>query len=321
MGTVTLRSHVAAVLALVLLLGTTAAGAMGQTPRPPYPSFPASSCFPPGQDLGLLVPSAPSYLPPPPAIPARPAVLLRRQLQRFGDPRVLRGARLGPLPASMHVTAPRNSLWLHLELGAETDPARLGESRPPQARVRSARASWEAELFARALRDQLCTARTAPLVGWSENRLSNNHRWVAKGPVAPTAFGERFPSPPRRVLLARLRRAAVRYRFSVLEARLLQPLQGAPLLVLKTSDPRGLAKNTPAIMAQLVPIQGSERFSTFTYEGLYLEAHDGRGRPFMVIGTLHRAGRATSQWGLCEAYLPFFHSQTLGSKPDTDCSS
>jgi len=111
---------------------------------------------------------------------------------------------------------------------------------------------------------------------------------------------QRFDNPARGELRRRLHGLAGRYGFEVVSAKVLRPLQAAPLVVVRTTDYRGLAKATPAILSRLDPKRG-------TYEGFFWEARDERGVPFLVASTLTRGRAEGSQWARSEALYPFAH--------------
>jgi hypothetical protein len=109
---------------------------------------------------------------------------------------------------------------------------------------------------------------------------------------------QRFDNPARGEFRRRLRNLAGRYGFEVVSARVLRPRQDAPLVVVRTTDYRGLAKATSAILSRLDPKRR-------TYEGFFWEARDERGVPFLVASTLTRGRVEGSQWARSEALYPF----------------
>src|SRR5207302_455702 len=106
-----------------------------------------------------------------------PRSLLVRLPARFGYTSIIRSAALGPPPpiTRQHygyfgkgVQPPADALWIYLR----SSPSR--------------RIEWEEDLFAGALRDELCLHRARPLAGWSDGRRVTG----ISDPALP--FGQRF---------------------------------------------------------------------------------------------------------------------------------
>lgn len=109
---------------------------------------------------------------------------------------------------------------------------------------------------------------------------------------------QRFDNPARGEFRRRLHQLAGRYGFEVVSAEVLRPRQDAPLVVVRTTDYRGLSKATSAILNRLDPKRD-------TYEGFFWEARDERGVPFLVASTLTRGQVEGSQWARSQALYPF----------------
>ena len=143
--------------------------------------------------------------------------------------------------------------------------------------------TWEQTLVAGAFRD----AMGQRLWGWTGS----------DGPHA-TDFGfpyrESFPSPPERVFRKRVVQAAKRWHFRVLELRYLQPVRGAPLLVVRTKEPARLARAAGAIRDFLAGRR---------YEGFYFEA-----RGAFAFAAAYRGTNVGMQWARCEDLYPFEHA-------------
>ena len=156
------------------------------------------------------------------------------------------------------------------------------EPRTPQQGARGIRVVWEQTLVAGALRDALGSR----LWGWTG---SDGHH--------PTDFGypyrQSFPSPPVRTFRRRLTVAARRWHFHVLEQRYLRPLQGAPLVVVRTRDPARLARAGGAIRDFLAGRR---------YEGFYFEVKGA-----FAFATAYRGTWEGSQWARAEGLYPFPH--------------
>ena len=120
----------------------------------------------------------------------------------------------------------------------------------------------------------------------------------------------RFRNLPRTTFFDRLRRLQRRYRFRVVQARILRPAQDAALLILQTDQPAAFVKAVPAIQHQLDPKRATNDDRTgWAYEGFYLQARDTHGIPFLAInnswrGSLYVGG---GQWASSDAYYPFQH--------------
>jgi hypothetical protein len=112
----------------------------------------------------------------------------------------------------------------------------------------------------------------------------------------------RFDNPSPVELRSGLNELAGRYGFEVVAAEVLHPRQDAPLVVVRTTHYRDLARATPAILERLDPRRGGWR-----YEGFFWEAQDERGVPFLVASTLARGQVAGSQWARSEALFPYVH--------------
>jgi hypothetical protein len=118
--------------------------------------------------------------------------------------------------------------------------------------------------------------------------------------------GQRFDNPARQELRRRLHQLAGRYGFEVASAKVLRPRQDAPVVVVRTTDYRGLARATPAILKQLDPKRntGDDR-TGWRYEGFFWEARDERGVPFLIASTLTRGQVKGQQWARSDSLFPF----------------
>ena len=119
---------------------------------------------------------------------------------------------------------------------------------------------------------------------------------------------QRFDNPARGEFRQRLHKLADRYGFEVVSAKVLRPRQDAPLVVVRTTDYRGLAKATSTILKQLDPKRstGDDR-TGWRYEGFFWEVRDERGVPFLIASTLTRGQVEGQQWARSEALYPFRH--------------
>jgi hypothetical protein len=119
----------------------------------------------------------------------------------------------------------------------------------------------------------------------------------------------RFDNLPRAVFYARLHAMEARYGFQLVEARILQPVQDAPLVVVKTQDAQAFSRAVPAIQHLLDPKRRTNDDRTgWAYEGFYLEAQDTQGTPFLAIFNYWRGtGVGGGQWASSESLFPFDH--------------
>ena len=146
----------------------------------------------------------------------------------------------------------------------------------------------------------------------------SDHEAAEAGRLAPAAWrkelekrarlhtAQRFDNPARGAFQRRLHQLAGRYGFEVVSAKVLRPREDAPLVVVRTTDYRGLANATSAILNQLDPKRstGDDR-TGWRYEGFFWEARDERGVPFLIASTLTRGQVKGQQWARSEALYPF----------------
>ena len=158
--------------------------------------------------------------------------------------------------------------------------------------------AWEGALVAGALRDALCANGGLPLVGWTIEGGSGGGFSDSYNP-----FEQRFPNPTPAAYRQRVALVGRRYGFAVVTLRLLDPLQLAPLLIVRTGRPRSqFVADTPAILAALNPTNGQAA----TFEGSYFEARDAHG-PFERADNTRRGEVKGSQWSADPNDYPFQH--------------
>lgn len=114
----------------------------------------------------------------------------------------------------------------------------------------------------------------------------------------------RFRSPPRNVLLARLERAADELDFRIESVSLHRPVQLAPEIVLETTHYLGLAHALPHVVDRIDPPPRSNRRA---YEGIFIEAVDERGIPFVIVSDALCGQVVGSQWARSEPLFPYPH--------------
>jgi hypothetical protein len=109
--------------------------------------------------------------------------------------------------------------------------------------------------------------------------------------------------------LARLQSAADEYHFRVVETQWLQPLQVAPLVVVRTDDPASLSHDAAAVLRLLDPqAPVGEDWEGWAFEGFFFEARDQNGSPFFAAFNHWRGSdRGGGQWARSENLYPFPH--------------
>jgi len=289
---------------------------------PPYPHFPAHSCWArpsPGGGTGLLR-AAPSYRETG-SVRLRPAAVADRLLARLGDQRYLHRIELGPPPPLVlgHLKGwfagarpPANALWAYIAAPAAV--ATL-PTHPNASTVQAeAIAEWETELVEGGLRDALCAAGGAPLVGWTTSGTTqgvSDHSFP---------FGQRFPNPTAAAFRARVRKVGKKYGFRVASLRLLHPDELAPLLTITTTRNRKrFAHDLPAIMRLLDPTRSAGTTTATTFEGFYLEAEDRTG-PFASIDNAYRGEIMGGEWAANPCLYPYPHSEPATLTHTPPCS-
>jgi hypothetical protein len=119
----------------------------------------------------------------------------------------------------------------------------------------------------------------------------------------------RFDNLTEGEFLARVREAAREYGFRVVEARWLEPLQAAPLVVVESDDPASLTRDVPAIARLLDPqAPVGEDWEGWAFEGFFLEVRDQNGVPFLAVYNHWRGSdRGGGEWARSEDLYPFPH--------------
>ncbi|MGH2972145.1 MAG: hypothetical protein ACRDNM_00745 [Gaiellaceae bacterium] len=119
----------------------------------------------------------------------------------------------------------------------------------------------------------------------------------------------RFPSPPRGVLMGRLRKAEKLYGFRVVSVQLLHPLQSAPVVVIRSDREQSIARATPKIILLFDPYHPTEPDPIgYAYEGYFLVAETRRGVPYLATFNRGRAPHiGGGEWAASENLYPFAH--------------
>lgn len=215
-----------------------------------------------------------------------PEVLLRRVLAGLGSGSAIESARLGPAPAHTHAH-PKDGLWLYITAPDAESPLHGPVTRDEVRRYNLAH--WEAQLVAGAFWDELYLHATRPLAGCSI--LGPRSGGSCLSSIKP--HGQRFTNPPADAYLDFLRRVGEHDDFSVVSIRYLDPLQRAPIIVLraKKRDDFTLLWNEPG----KVDAMGFGASRSVPFEGWFLEVRDSHG-PFLIASANFRAEDASSYW-------------------------
>ncbi|HWJ44167.1 MAG TPA: hypothetical protein VNR63_02180 [Gaiellaceae bacterium] len=177
---------------------------------------------------------------------------------------------------------------IRAHVSGDRDLTYLRFAAPPHAtRIRL---QWEQTIVAGAFRDRLHAAHAPDL--WTWRGVDGIH----DARRAENPYLQRFRSPPERVFRARLAVAAKRWHFRVLDARYLRPLQGAPMVVVQTTDPIRLSRAAGGVREYLRSLE---------YEGFYFEAEDSHNVPAFAFASALRGTNMGSQWARSERLFPF----------------
>ena len=118
-----------------------------------------------------------------------------------------------------------------------------------------------------------------------------------------------FPSPARRILLRRLRRAQAGFGFELANVTMLHPLQAAPVVIIRSDRKLSIARATPRIVAMFDPRRVTKQNpSGFAYEGIFFEAQTMDGAPYLAVFNHWRAPHVGGgQWAAGERLYPYPH--------------
>lgn len=109
---------------------------------------------------------------------------------------------------------------------------------------------------------------------------------------------------------SRLGRAASRYGFTVKRVRFIKTRgQIAPFVVVEADHYLAFARATPAIVRSLDPLTDTTNDATgehfWSFPGLFLEAQDERGVPFLITDNFPSGGGG--QWARSDQLYPYGH--------------
>lgn len=150
-------------------------------------------------------------------------------------------------------------------------------------------------------------ARTPNVVTDAEAfRADRTTRAFWRSNLASGTLGPASDLSPRQ-FRARVARAASRYGFTVERVGFVRTRgQFAPLVIAETRNYRAFTRATPAIVRSLNPLTDRPNRSTgenfWTFPGLYLEARDERGVPFLIVDDFPTGG---GQWARSDELYPF----------------
>lgn len=133
--------------------------------------------------------------------------------------------------------------------------------------------------------------------------LANLRRGASADPT------KHFSNPSWATLNARLRRAAARYHFTVIETTIYHPRQQAPFVVVEARNEHVLAVATGAILHLIDPkARTNDDRTGWAYEGFMFEARDSHGVPFLATFNWWRGPHAGGgQWAIKQSLLPAPH--------------
>lgn len=137
----------------------------------------------------------------------------------------------------------------------------------------------------------------------------NHAQWVADlARRAREDPSQRFANLSGRQFRLRLAAAAGRYQFTVKRLQFLHPRQVAPFVVIQTRHYLAFARAVPAIEKSLDPHTGHKDQTGWAFEGLFLEAQDERGVPFIVVSNFLRGpSPGGGQWARSDQLFPYVH--------------
>ncbi|HZS23423.1 MAG TPA: hypothetical protein VFA30_00430 [Gaiellaceae bacterium] len=114
----------------------------------------------------------------------------------------------------------------------------------------------------------------------------------------------RFPTPPPRVLLARLRSQAVAHVFKIESVVWRHGRQPAPDIVLETSQYLDFTHSLPQIVDAIDPPPSSNEH---VYEGIFVEGVDPQHVPFVAVFDDVRGRVSGGEWARSEPLYPYAH--------------
>jgi hypothetical protein len=106
-----------------------------------------------------------------------------------------------------------------------------------------------------------------------------------------------------------LRTAARLYGFRIVSVQMLHPLQGAPVIVIRSDREQAIAPATRKIVTLFNPYHPTSADPAGTaYEGYFLVAEDSHGIPYLASWNQSRAPHVGGgEWAASENLYPFPH--------------
>jgi hypothetical protein len=119
-----------------------------------------------------------------------------------------------------------------------------------------------------------------------------------------------FPNLSRQEFLGRLRAAATRYDFKIVDVEFRRPKQLAPRVVVQSDDVEALASAYSRFWRSIDPkARTADDRIGWAFEGFYFEARDAESLPAFVVYHWWRARESVGggQWAREESFYPFEH--------------
>jgi hypothetical protein len=136
---------------------------------------------------------------------------------------------------------------------------------------------------------------------------SERSSWLAMiRRAGPQSVGLRFPNLSAREFRLRLAAAAARYGFTVKRVQFVHGRRVAPLVVVQTRHYLELARAIPSIEHAVDPHKGRNDSTGWSFQGIFLEAVDERGVPFVIVdNVVSGSGVGGGQWARSDRLFPF----------------
>ena len=109
--------------------------------------------------------------------------------------------------------------------------------------------------------------------------------------------------------MQRLHHAQQRYGFQIVSVKMLHPLQGAPVIVIRSDDKHTIAHATPAIVDLFDPHHPTRKNpSGYAYEGYFFVAQDTHGTSYLATFNHWRVPHVGGgEWAADQSLYPFPH--------------
>jgi hypothetical protein len=218
-------------------------------------------------------------------------------------PRYFWGKTLGP----RNYPITRRSPWVYVRV-RPLDP------RDPTSNVTRQRAIWQSALLVQSLHAAVCTAGRRPEAGDS-GQTPHGARSFDLGSGAVTQLSLLRDWPYARVgsqFRARLRSLARHYSFRVTSLEVLHADGDAPQIRLSSDHPKQLITQLRVIVQELEQSPTANCWASDScFNGLWIEADDASGRPFLATSSVLAGPAANggygSQWVRAGLPYPYDH--------------